>query len=58
MNFEFNVECYSLDLGAELDSIVASRIDASQELTLDEFRRRNIALRLRDGFARLLSPYL
>ncbi len=58
LNFEFNVECYSLKLGAELESIVTSRIDASRELTLEEFHRRKMALRLRDGFARLLSPYL
>ncbi len=58
LNFEFNVECYSRSLGAELEAIVASRIDGARELTLEEFENRKIVLQLRDGLARLLSPYL
>ena len=58
LNFEFNVECYSRELGAELESLVKSRIEAAREILLDELRDRSIAWRLRDGLARLFSPYL
>ena len=58
LNFEYNVECFSAALGTQLESIVNDRIGASRELTADEIRSRAFALRLRDGLARLFSPYL
>jgi cardiolipin synthase len=58
LNFEFNVECYDKDLAKELDALVQSRIDRSRRLTLEEVRSRKLPLRLRDGAARLLTPYL
>lgn len=58
LNFEFNVECYSTELGAALAAIVNQRLDRARELTLDEATGRGTLARVRDGFARLLSPYL
>ena len=58
LNFEFNVECYSVELAGTLTGLVDSRIKASREVTLKEVQTKSLALRLRDGTARLLSPYL
>ncbi|MBN2293998.1 MAG: cardiolipin synthase [Pirellulales bacterium] len=58
LNFEFNVECYSPKLGEELQSFVTNRLTVSRELSAKELRARPLLIRLRDGFARLFSPYL
>lgn len=58
LNFEFNVECYDRALGGELDDLVASKIERAQPLTPRDVARRSLAVKLRDGTARLLSPYL
>ncbi len=58
LNFEFNVECWDRKLGDCLDRYVASRIDAADEMTFDDYERRPRLLQLRDGIASLLSPYL
>jgi len=58
LNFEYNLECYDVELAAKLDALVDERIRRGRELTLAELRGRPIGLRLRDGLARLLTPYL
>ncbi|MFO8003140.1 phospholipase D-like domain-containing protein [Thioalkalivibrio sp.] len=58
LNFEFNLECYDADLGRELAEWTADLRRASHLLTLHEIRQRPMPLRLRDGAARLLTPYL
>ncbi len=58
LNFEFNVEAYDADLAASLTTIAESKIVNSTPVTLDSLRNRPIVYRLRDGFARLASPYL
>jgi cardiolipin synthase len=58
LNFEFNVECYSLKLASELAAYADQKISNSTELTLEMVNSRNIAVRLRDGVTRLLTPYL
>jgi cardiolipin synthase len=58
LNFEFNIECYDKDLAREMSELVDARISRARRLTLGELRARNVALRLRDGAARLLTPYL
>lgn len=58
LNFEFNLECYDLGFGAELDAHVERRLPDARLLSLDELDRRNVFLRLRDGAARLFQPYL
>jgi len=58
LNFEFNVECYDEALAREAKEQVDQRIARSRRLTLEEIRTRSLPVRLRDGAARLLSPYL
>ena len=58
LNFEFNVEAYDADLAASLTTIAESKIVNSTPVTFDSLRNRPLVYRLRDGFARLASPYL
>lgn len=58
LNFEFNVETYDRDLAARLDHRIASVIARSRPKTLAEVDARSLPVRLRDGIARLFSPYL
>jgi cardiolipin synthase len=58
LNFEFNVECYDRALAARLTDLVRDRMAASREITFSEIDARALPLRIRDGFARLFSPYL
>lgn len=58
LNFEFNVECYDGQLGRALSNLFDERMRQSRPLTLEEVNDRPALVRLRDGAARLLSPYL
>lgn len=58
LNFEFNVECYGVELGAHMDGLVQARIAQSRPVTLTDVETRPLALKLRDGAARLFAPYL
>jgi cardiolipin synthase len=58
LNFEFNVECYHAGLAAQLEALAEARMAAAQELTLAGVAVRPLPVRLRDGVARLFSPYL
>ena len=58
LNFEFDVECYDPTRVGLLDDEVAGTVSRSRELTLNKLRRRNLFVKLRDGVARLLTPYL
>ena len=58
LNFEFNVECYDQTLTKSLQAIVEKKIANSRECTIADFERLGLAVRLRDGVARMLTPYL
>jgi len=58
LNFEFNVECYDEHLAQSLNEIVDKKAQSAREVMLDEVNARGIPVRLRDGLARLLTPYL
>jgi len=58
LNFEFNVETYDRNLAATLDRHVGDVIARSRRKTLAEVDGRSLLVRLRDGVARLFSPYL
>ena len=58
LNFELDVECYSVELGAHLEGLVQARIAGSRRYTLADGARRRLLARLRDGVARLFAPYL
>jgi cardiolipin synthase len=58
LNFEFNVETYDRDLAGGLDARIRDTIARSRPRTLAEVDGRSLPVRLRDGVARLFSPYL
>ncbi|MDA5194852.1 cardiolipin synthase [Govanella unica] len=58
LNFEFNMECYDGAFVRKLDLMVARKIAGSRQLTLERLGARPLAIKLRDGLARMLSPYL
>ena len=58
LNFELHVEGYDPDLAARVEALAEERLARARPLTLAEMDRRPLAVKLRDGVARLLSPYL
>ena len=58
LNFEFNVECYDVELARELTKLVNDKLDTATELTIDAIQNRHLVWRLRVGIARLFTPYL
>ena len=58
LNFEFNVECQGPDLVKQLGGIFAAELSQSRRLTMEDLENRNLFVKLRDGIARLFSPYL
>lgn len=58
LNFEFDVECYDPSFVGELQQYALKKRLAARQLTLAEVDARPLPVRLRDGVARLLSPYL
>lgn len=58
LNFELNVECYSVEFGAHMDGLVQARINAAQPVTLSDINARPLPVKLRDGVARLFAPFL
>jgi cardiolipin synthase len=58
LNFEFNVECYDVELAQRLVNLIAAKLAAAHRVTLKEVDSRGMPSRLRDGVARLLTPYL
>ena len=57
LNFEFNVECYSHDFAAQLEAIFDEKKAGAREVTLESLDGRSLPVRLRDGFARLATPF-
>ncbi len=58
LNFELNVECQSPVLVRELHVRFEAERASARAVTLEDMTRRSMAARLRDGIARLFSPYL
>jgi len=58
LNFEFNVECYDTELAQRLDQWVETKRKGAHPVTMEEVDGRPLPARLRDGIARLLTPYL
>jgi cardiolipin synthase A/B len=58
LNFELDVEAYDPALAAEVDALVEERLRTARPVTLEDVDRRALPLKLRDGVARLFSPYL
>ena len=58
LNFELNLECYGAEFAAKVATVIDAKMKKARRITLEQMDRRSIAIRLRDGIARLLSPYL
>lgn len=58
LNFELNVECYGRDFAGAMEAIVQNKLRDATPVTLEEMDGRSLPVRLRDGVARLFTPYL
>jgi cardiolipin synthase len=58
LNFEFNIECYDEGLCGRMTSLVEEKLKSAHEVTKSQVDGRSMPVQLRDGLARLLSPYL
>lgn len=58
LNFELNVESYDRAFASRLEEIFCRKREASRQVSLEELDGRALPVRLRDGVARLFSPYL
>ena len=58
LNFEFNLECYDAALARTLGALFAAKLQSARHITLADVDTRSLPLRLRDGAARLLTPFL
>jgi cardiolipin synthase A/B len=58
LNFELNVECYSVEFGARMDGLVQARINGARRITQADLNARSLPVKLRDGVARLFAPFL
>jgi cardiolipin synthase len=58
LNFEFNIECYDRSVAAEVEGLVEERLARASRLTQADVDGRSLPVRLRDGVARLFTPYL
>lgn len=58
LNFEFNVECYDAQLAGRLSGWFSEHLKISHQTSLREVDSRSLPVRVRDGLARLLTPYL
>lgn len=58
LNFELCVEAWDAELCRQVDALIDERVARGRALVAGEIRGRPLPARLRDGFARLASPYL
>ncbi|HZL44030.1 MAG TPA: phospholipase D-like domain-containing protein, partial [Verrucomicrobiae bacterium] len=58
LNFEFNVESYDAQLAARLAALFDAKRSQARRIRLQDVDARSFPVRLRDGIARLLTPFL
>ncbi len=58
LNFEFNVECYDAGLATRLNALIDAKLKPARLVTLEEVDGRSLPAKLRDGLARLLTPFI
>jgi len=58
LNFELNVEVYGRSFAVEMERIVQHKLRFARPVALEDMDGRSIPIKLRDGVARLFSPYL
>ncbi len=58
LNFELNVECYGTEFAQKMETVIANKLVHAREVKQSEADNRSLPEKLRDGVARLFSPYL
>ncbi|HSH43054.1 MAG TPA: phospholipase D-like domain-containing protein [Arenicellales bacterium] len=58
LNFEFNLEAFDPALSAELERHAETVIASARPLKANDLASRSLPVRVRDGLAMLMSPYL
>jgi len=58
LNFELNLSLFDKQLARELNSYFDKALSLSKAVSLKEMDSRPLPIKLRDGVARLFSPYL
>ena len=58
LNFEFNVEFYSAEFCIQLMQLAKESLSDSRSLSLEQVDARPLPIKLRDGIARLFTPYM
>lgn len=58
LNFELDLEIYDCAAAIRLDALFDATVATARPLTVDAIARRPLPIRVRDGAAWLLSPYL
>ena len=58
LNFELDVEVYDRGLTSVLDGLIDAKQASSNPITLEQVNGRSLPVKLRDGTAWLMSPYL
>ena len=58
LNFEIGLECYDGEFATRMSALVDARIAQAAPLHESDLKARPLSLRLRDGVARLFTPYL
>ncbi|HOX56105.1 MAG TPA: phospholipase D-like domain-containing protein [Candidatus Paceibacterota bacterium] len=58
LNFEYNLECYDVELARRLEGLVVQKLRTARQVTLRQIDARPLPVRFTDGLARLLTPYL
>lgn len=58
LNFEFDVECYDRAFASRAAALVAEKRQRARQVTARQVDARPLPIKLRDGIARLASPYL
>ena len=58
LNFEFNVECYGREFAEVVEELIEAKMRPAREITLADVDGRALPVKLRDGLARLFTPYL
>jgi cardiolipin synthase len=58
LNFELNIEIFDVTVAHTVSTHIRNSIKRSGEVTLTDLDQRNLAIKLRDAFAWIFSPYL
>ncbi len=53
-----DLECYDRELAQSLTAAVRAKMARSRPVSLEDMDGRSLPVKLRDGVARLFSPYL